>query len=210
VLGAVLAGMGGGDRPPLATLYGFANPWKAPSDLLAAFERMRAPLRCVLAGHGWDRPERAGVDLRPALHPKRLRVGAAELTVVSAWLGPSERLALVRASDLAIFPYRRHESFQGSGAITDYLAHGVPVVATDVANMAELIGDAGVVVPPSDPAALAAALDRVVRDPAWRAALARAARRRAALFSRARHLDDCYAFYARVTAARGGATTPAR
>jgi len=194
--------------PPLATQYGFANPWKDPSDLLAAFELLREPLRFVLAGHGWDRPERAGVDLRPALHPRCLRVGTAELTVLATYISPAERLALVGASDFAVFPYRRHESFQGSGAITDYLANGVPVVATDVANMAELIGDAGLVVPPGDPAALAAALDRVAGDAGYRAALTLAARRRAPRFSVARHLDDCHAFYASLAAARGGSTTP--
>ncbi len=199
-----------GDSRPVATVYGFANPWKDPSDLLAAFELMRAPLRFLLAGHGWDRPERAGVDLGPALHPQVLRAGPVELTVLADYIDPGERLALVQASDLAVFPYRRHESFQGSGAITDYLANGVPVVATDVANMTELIGDAGVVVPPGDPAALAAALDQVAGDGATRAALALAARRRAPRFSAARHLDDCFGFYTALTTARGVATTPPR
>jgi glycosyltransferase involved in cell wall biosynthesis len=200
VLGSALAdarrdhpGEGGG--PPLATTYGFANPWKDPSDLLAAFGLMRERLRVLLAGHGWDRPERAGVDLRPALHPNRLRVGPAELTVLAGYITPGERLALVSASDFAVFPYRRHQSFQGSGAVTDYLAHGVPVVATDVANMAELIGDGGMVVPPGDLAALAGALDRVAGDAGLRAALTLAARRRAPRFSLARHLDDCLGFY---------------
>jgi glycosyltransferase involved in cell wall biosynthesis len=64
----------------------------------------------------------------------------------------------VQATDLAVLPYKEHPGFQGSGAVTDYLARGVPVVATDVANMRELVGEAGVIVPPGDPAALASAL----------------------------------------------------
>lgn len=80
------------------------------------------------------------------------------------YLDPGQRRALTAATDVAVFPYRNSPAFQGSGAITDYLAPGVPVVATDVANMADLIGDgddaAGDVVPPGDPADLARALDR--------------------------------------------------
>ncbi|HJQ58307.1 MAG TPA: glycosyltransferase [Vineibacter sp.] len=51
---------------------------------------------------------------------------------------------------------------------------GVACVATRVSAIPELIddGESGLLVPPSDPAALAAALESLVRDPARRAALA--------------------------------------
>jgi glycosyltransferase involved in cell wall biosynthesis len=182
-----------------ATLYGFASPWKDLPHLLAAFERMRVPLRFTLLGPSWDAPQHAGVDLAAVVHPGHRRWGPVEVTVAPGYLDAHQRLALVQATDLAVFPYREHPGFQGSGAITDYLARGVPVVATDVANMRELVGAAGVIVSSGDPAALASALDRVAGDRDLLAGLQAAARRRAALFSPARHAMRSLAFFQRVT-----------
>ena len=120
------------------------------------------------------------------------------MTVAPHYLDARQRLALVEATDLTVLPYREHPGVQGSGVITDYLARGVPVVATDVANMRELVGDAGVMVSPGDPAALASALDRVAGDPDFLAVLQAAARRRAALFSPATHAMRSLAFFGRV------------
>jgi glycosyltransferase involved in cell wall biosynthesis len=52
------------------------------------------------------------------------------------------------------------------------MAHRVPLVSTDVGNIAALLGDGeGVtLVPRRDPSALAAALERLLRDPARRQA----------------------------------------
>ena len=184
-----------------ATLYGFASPWKDLPRLLAAFERMRVPLRFALLGPPWDSPRHAGVDLAAAAHPRRRRWGPVEVTVAPDYLDAQQRLALVEATDLAVLPYKEHQGFQGSGAITDYLARGVPVVATDVANMRELVGDAGVIVSSGDPAELAAALDRVAGDADFLAGLQAAARRRAALFSPAMHAMTSLAFFRRVVQA---------
>ncbi len=60
------------------------------------------------------------------------------------------------------------------------MAHGVPVVATDVGGCREAIGDAGLLTPSGSPRATARALLRVASDDALRDALGRAGRRRAA------------------------------
>jgi glycosyltransferase involved in cell wall biosynthesis len=52
------------------------------------------------------------------------------------------------------------------------LRAGVPVVATAVGGLPELVGDAAVLVPPGDPTALAAAVSSLLADPARRAELA--------------------------------------
>lgn len=52
--------------------------------------------------------------------------------------------------------------------VVEALAAGLPVVSTDVGNVAEAIGNLGVVVPTRDPAALAAAMIRVLGDYALR------------------------------------------
>jgi glycosyltransferase involved in cell wall biosynthesis len=60
------------------------------------------------------------------------------------------------------------------------MAHGRPVVAGAVGGLLDLVvdGETGVLVPPRDPAALRAALDRLLDDEALRARLGAAARER--------------------------------
>jgi glycosyltransferase involved in cell wall biosynthesis len=190
------------DGAARSSLYGFASPWKDVPGLLAAFEQMKLPLCFVLAGSTWLLPQHAGVDLTAAEFPRTQRVGPVELTVVASYLDPGQRAALVNATDLAIVPYRSHPSFQGSGAITDYLARGVPVVATDVANMRELVQDGGLLVPPGNTAALAGALDQLAGDDRLRGRLRETARRRANQFTPAAHAASCLAFYQRVVSIR--------
>ncbi|MGZ4294633.1 MAG: glycosyltransferase family 4 protein, partial [Solirubrobacteraceae bacterium] len=68
--------------------------------------------------------------------------------------------------------------------VTEALAHGLPVIATDVGGVAEALGYGadgirpGVLVAPDDPAALGAALRAWLADAELRARLGRAARER--------------------------------
>lgn len=66
-----------------------------------------------------------------------------------------------------------------SNVLGESMASGVPCVATDVGDSAELIADTGLVVPPGDVEAMASAFDRLIEmGPADRVALGAAARRR--------------------------------
>jgi glycosyltransferase involved in cell wall biosynthesis len=67
-------------------------------------------------------------------------------------------------------------------AVLEAMAHGRPVVATPVGGTPELVadGETGVLVPPRDPAALAAALRRLLGDPELRRRMGEAGYRRAA------------------------------
>jgi len=62
--------------------------------------------------------------------------------------------------------------------VTEALARGVPVIATDVGGVPEALGRGGLLVPPDDPAALSAALRSWLGDAELRARLRRAARER--------------------------------
>jgi glycosyltransferase involved in cell wall biosynthesis len=87
------------------------------------------------------------------------------------------------AADLLVLP--SHAETYGM-VVTEALARGLPVLATDVGGVTEALGCGkdgirpGLLVPPGDPAALGAALRAWLGDPALRERLRRAARERGA------------------------------
>jgi glycosyltransferase involved in cell wall biosynthesis len=62
--------------------------------------------------------------------------------------------------------------------VAEYLAAGLPVIATRQGDLPEIIGDAGLLVPPDDVAALAQALATLMDDTHLLGRLADAARKR--------------------------------
>jgi glycosyltransferase involved in cell wall biosynthesis len=188
-------------RTPVGSLCGYAAPWKDPATLLIACQQISTPARIVLAGPFWDDPAQAGTDLVRE-STTLVQHGRAQVAVVAEYLGHSARLTLVAASKFAVFPYRPHPAFQGSGAIADYLAHGIPVLATDIASMAELTGGAGLITPPGDADTFAHGLDRLAADQTLRAQLRKAARSRAHLFTASQHARACLRLYEQVADTR--------
>jgi glycosyltransferase involved in cell wall biosynthesis len=89
-------------------------------------------------------------------------------------------------------------------AVMEAQALGLPVVATAVGGLPETIEDGldGLLVPPKDPATLAAALERMCRDPALRTTFGRAASERASRFDGARATAQLQDTYDRVVATR--------
>ena len=71
-------------------------------------------------------------------------------------------------ADLFVLP----TLYEGYGmAVAEALARGLPVVSTATGAIADLVGDAGIVVPPGDARRLPSALSRVLGDPELRARL---------------------------------------
>jgi glycosyltransferase involved in cell wall biosynthesis len=64
--------------------------------------------------------------------------------------------------------------------ILEVMAHGRPIIATDIEQLRDVVGDGGVVVPPGDAVALAEALRLVLADGTWVRHAGSAARRRVA------------------------------
>ncbi len=85
---------------------------------------------------------------------------------------------VLNALDLFVSASAFGEGF--SNALVEAMATGLPVIATGVGDAALIIDDSGVVVPPRDVSALAAAIDDLKNDPARCKNLGRAARARVA------------------------------
>jgi len=102
-----------------------------------------------------------------------------EARVVLEGAVPAARLAaLHQNADLFVLASR----FEGYGmAYADAIAHGLPVIGTDAGAIPDTVpAGAGVLVPPDDVAALAAALRRLIADGDERARVAAGARAAAA------------------------------
>ncbi len=80
------------------------------------------------------------------------------------------------------------------------MASGVPVVASDVGGLPELIqhGESGLLFPMGDVDAMADGAEGLLKDPAELARLQKGARTRAEYFSQSKILDRYEALYRRV------------
>ena len=86
-------------------------------------------------------------------------------------------------------------------AVLEAAQAGCALVLSDIPTFRELWADAAVFVPPRDEAAIAAALDRVLRDRGLRAELGEAARRRAGRYTIAAMADRMAGLYRGLAAA---------
>jgi glycosyltransferase involved in cell wall biosynthesis len=166
-LPAPLAGLGD-PAEPLIVSVSRHDGRKGLDVLIRALARLRdagVPFRACLTGTGllWE-SHRALVS--------SLRLGDRVLLPGRV----PEVMPYLRHADVYVLP--SIEEGSGSVAVLEALQAGTAVVSTDVDGMPEDITDDvdGVLVPPSDPAALANALTALIRDPARRARLGAAGR----------------------------------
>ena len=99
--------------------------------------------------------------------------------------------AILDQADMLVLPSLADECLPY--VILEAMAHRLPVVSTDVAGIPEMVvdGDTGLVVPPSDRDALAAALARLAAEPADARAMGeRGSRRLLEHFTRAAMVDS--------------------
>jgi glycogen(starch) synthase len=159
---------------------------------LAAFPAIltrRPDARLTIAGDG---PARAELVRQAA----RLRLGPA--VHLPGWVSPADVPALLNTATVVLLPSRQ-DSLPLVALEAALMAR--PVVATDVGGLPEVVVHrrTGLLVPPEDPAALAAALMRLLDRPALATRLGAAARTRAHQhFSWPRYLDAYDELYERL------------
>ena len=161
---------------------------KGHATLLQSLARLRADgvkLLLLIVGDG---PQRSALERQ-----------AQELSLddrVVRFLGArSDVDRILRAADFFVLP----SDTEGLPlSVLEAMAHGLPIVASKVGGIPELIehNEHGLLVPPGDPAALAAAIRSLSDDPSLRRRLGNAARARASgeysLSTTVRNYDQLY------------------
>jgi glycosyltransferase involved in cell wall biosynthesis len=155
-------------EPGLVVFSGRCEAAKGIFDLLEAAGVLRAQvprLRIECAGDGdLGKVQRYAASMNFASRVK-----------MRGWLGREASEALLSRAAVFVLPSYA-EGLPMS--LLEAMAAGCPVVATNVGGIPDLVTDGvdGLLVPPGDPHALAAALQRILRDPAFARALGNAAR----------------------------------
>lgn len=142
--------------------------------------RNRVPIKLLILGRGLEEVV------------KRLRGLAQELDVdgLIEWKGfvPHERVPeILNTCHVGLSPLPRLRAYEVSSPakVVEYLAMGLPVVATDIRAHRKVIRheENGLLVPPDDPKALALALERLYDDPELLSRMASRARESAKPYS---------------------------
>jgi glycosyltransferase involved in cell wall biosynthesis len=166
-------------RPPAIPTFACVaslRPYKGHEVLIEAAALLRREgldLRLVLVGEG---------TRRRAIEAHVARAGLSEVVRLRGALPHEEIPAVLAGATALVLPSVTARDGQMEGipvALMEAMAAGVPVVASRLSGIPELVrdGETGLLVPERDPVALAAALERLVRDPALAARLADAGRR---------------------------------
>lgn len=169
-------------RPPYLLFVGGLQARKDPVTAVRALGRLHADLQLVIAGP--DRGERGAVLAAAA------GAGVSDRLVILDYVDRAELLALYRGAQALVFPSR----YEGFGLpLLEAMGCGTPVVAAATTSIPEIVGDAGILVPPADAEALADGIERALSDDG---SLVAAGLARAQLFrwsTTARRTADVYA-----------------
>jgi glycosyltransferase involved in cell wall biosynthesis len=191
---------GDAPSPPVVGVNAALTAWKGQDVLLEAVARLDRDVRVELLGGRFTRdgPYVARLEERAARADL-----AGRVTMVGHVDDP---LARMRTWTVAVSASTDPEAAPLN--VLEAMSLGLPMVGTDHGGTPEVLGDAGLLVPPSDPGATAAALARLLDDDDLHRRCAAAGPRQVA--DGLRLADACAAFVdALLALARPGATAHA-
>jgi glycosyltransferase involved in cell wall biosynthesis len=142
--------------------------------LLEAVAGLETPFRLRIVGDG---------PLRGALERSIADAGLHDRATLDGTLTHRELPDAYAGANVVVVPSVQDAGGDRDGlpnVVLEAMASARPVVASEMAAIPAAVrdGDTGLLVPPGDPRALRAALERLARDPALRAGMGVAARRR--------------------------------
>ena len=160
---------------PLILSVGRLVPKKGHEDLIAACARLRdeeIDFRCVIVGSG---------PLHEALAAAIYRHGLEDVVSLHGAMTHRDLIGLYRQASLFVLAPRIADDGDRDGipnVIAEAMAVGVPVVATDISGIPELVRHevTGLLAPSRDPAAIASAMTRLLVDRTLARAVAAGAR----------------------------------
>jgi len=171
----IRAELGVGDAP-LAVYAGHIPPGNDLDQALDAMERLLPTvfdLRFAILGTG---------DGVPALRADIARRGLDRAVILTGWMDHARVPDYLAAADLAIYPYRDSliNRAKCAGKIVEYMAMGLPIVASRVGQNVEYIehGTSGLLAEPGDADSFAQMMLAMLSDPQKAKAMGAAARGR--------------------------------
>lgn len=141
------------DREQLRVNYGLSafkiimflgtpKPHKGLEDVVHALKLLnRNDIRFVVVGKGYD-----------LSYEKRLQELGGEMVILFDMIPFSEVPKLLAAADMVVLPQRRLLQSEGQipAKLFDAMAMAKPIVATDVSDLAAILGDSGLICEPED------------------------------------------------------------
>ncbi len=120
----------------------------------------------------------SGESYRESLVGRARELGVADRVIFRGeYVNATQLRQVVGSADLVLLPYESRDQVT-SGVLVEAVAAGRAVISTDFPHARELLGAGnGLLVPPRDPEAIAAAVRRAITEPGLAAALQRRSRR---------------------------------
>jgi glycosyltransferase involved in cell wall biosynthesis len=160
---------------PVIAFSGSFRPWHGIDDMLDAFHILvretGSDAHLLLVGDGPMRDDFESKARSFGLHDRVHITGMVSHQEVPEWL---------EGATMAVAPYPQLEHFYFSPLkLYEFLALGLPVIATDVGQIRDVIpdGERGLLCPPGSPEALASAMNEILSDAERSQQLARAGRK---------------------------------
>jgi len=185
---------------PVVAYAGHLYPWKGVDVLLQAFAQLPNAEGLIIGGHA----EEPDLGRLKALAE---RLGITSRVTFTGIVEPSRVHELLQQADILALPNPAtaiSTRFTSPLKLFEYMSAGRAIVASDLPSIREVLHHEidALLVAPGDPAALAAAIERLAAQPGLAARLARAAFDAAPDFSWDRRAERLEQLFTEVAAAR--------